>query len=186
MPHLTVPEDTFKRLAAKAAALNFSVDDLVKAALDQLAETGTSASESEPLLTGNAWHAELSAWRRDAESRDGRYPRGFVLDDSPMPSTGSEKTPSLDTPRHQHPTALRVADPAFAKVDAAINALHMRRFLLRSPVRVRSCWAFSSGAGICGKLFTMAQTKVRRVISSLSPAVMTRINACLKAGLELP
>ncbi len=25
MPHLTVPEDTFRRLAAKAAALNISV-----------------------------------------------------------------------------------------------------------------------------------------------------------------
>jgi hypothetical protein len=80
MPHLTVPEDTFQRLAMKAAALNISVDDLVKPALDQLAETGPSAPE--PPLTGDAWHAELGAWKRDAESRDGRYPRGFVLDDT--------------------------------------------------------------------------------------------------------
>ena len=43
MPHLTVPEDTFRRLAARAAALNVSVDDLVKPALDRLAETGTAA-----------------------------------------------------------------------------------------------------------------------------------------------
>ena len=42
MPHLTVPEDTFRRLAAKADALNISVDDLVQPALDRLAETGTS------------------------------------------------------------------------------------------------------------------------------------------------
>ena len=42
MPHLTVPEDTFRRLAAKAAALNISVDDLVQPALDRLAETATS------------------------------------------------------------------------------------------------------------------------------------------------
>ncbi len=40
MPQLTVPEDTFRRLAAKAAALKISVDDLVQPALDRLAETG--------------------------------------------------------------------------------------------------------------------------------------------------
>ena len=81
MPHLTVPEDTFRRLAARAAALNISVDDLVQPALDRLAETGTSTPEPLP-LTGDAWHAELNAWKRDAQSRAGRYPPGFVLDDS--------------------------------------------------------------------------------------------------------
>ena len=80
MPNLTVPEDTFQRLAAKAAALNISVDDLVKPALDQLVETDTSATELP--LTGDAWHAELIAWKRDAENRAGRYPRGFVHDES--------------------------------------------------------------------------------------------------------
>ena len=40
MPHLSVPEDIFRRLAAKAAALKISVDDLVQPALDRLAETG--------------------------------------------------------------------------------------------------------------------------------------------------
>jgi hypothetical protein len=71
MPHLTVPEDTFRRLAAKADALNISVDDLVQPALDRLAETGTSAPEPPLPLTGVAWHAELKAWKRDAESRAG-------------------------------------------------------------------------------------------------------------------
>jgi hypothetical protein len=81
MPYVTVPEDTFRRLSARAAALNISIDDLVKPALDRLAECG---SEPEPPLplTGDAWHAELEAWKRDAESRAGRYPPGFVLDDS--------------------------------------------------------------------------------------------------------
>jgi len=82
MPHLTVTEDTFRRLAARAAALNISVDDLVQPALDRLAETGTSPPEPPLPLTGDAWHAELNAWKRDAESRAGRYPPGFVLDDS--------------------------------------------------------------------------------------------------------
>jgi mRNA interferase MazF len=43
-----------------------------------------------------------------------------------------------------------------------------------------------TSAVTCGNLFTVAQTKVRRVIGSLSPATMTQIDACLKAALELP
>ena len=82
MPHLSVPEETFRRLAAKAAALNISVDELVQPALDRLAETDTSSPEPSLPLTGDAWHAELDAWKRDAESRAGRYPPGFVVDDS--------------------------------------------------------------------------------------------------------
>jgi hypothetical protein len=83
MPHLNVPEGTFRQLSARAAALNISVDDLVKPALDRLAETGTSAPEPPPSpLTGDAWRAELESWKRDAESRAGRYPPEFVLDDS--------------------------------------------------------------------------------------------------------
>ncbi len=82
MPHLTVPEETFRRLAARAAALNISVDDLVQPALDRLAETDPSAPEPSLPLTGDAWRAELDAWKRDAEARAGRYPPGFVLDDS--------------------------------------------------------------------------------------------------------
>lgn len=82
MPHITVSHDTFRRLTTRAAALNVSVDDLVKPALDRLAETDTSAPEPPLPLTGDAWRAELEAWKRDAESRAGRYPPGFVLDDS--------------------------------------------------------------------------------------------------------
>jgi hypothetical protein len=82
MPHLSVSEDIFRRLAARAAFLNISVDDLVQPVLERLAETGTAAPERQLPLTGDAWHAELDAWKRDAESRAGRYPPGFVLDDS--------------------------------------------------------------------------------------------------------
>jgi len=82
MPNVTVPEDTFRRLSERAAALNISVDELVKPALDQLAEAGTSSPESLLPLSGDAWRAELEAWKRDAEGRAERYPPGFVVDDS--------------------------------------------------------------------------------------------------------
>ncbi len=43
-----------------------------------------------------------------------------------------------------------------------------------------------TSAVTCGNLFTVAQTKIRRVIGSLPQAAMTRIDACLKAALDLP
>ena len=43
MPHLNIPEDTFERLATKAAALNIAVDALAKPAFDQNKKTGKSA-----------------------------------------------------------------------------------------------------------------------------------------------
>ena len=82
MPQVTVPEETFRRLARRAAALNISVDDLVRPALDRLADAGTLPPEPSLPLSGEPWKAELEAWKRDAEGRAGRYPAGFVLDDS--------------------------------------------------------------------------------------------------------
>jgi len=43
-----------------------------------------------------------------------------------------------------------------------------------------------SSAVACGNLFTVAQTKVRRVIGSLAPTAMTQIVDCLKVALDLP
>ena len=82
MPSITVPEDTFRRLTERAEANNISVDDLVTSALERLAEAGTPVPEPPSPLTGDAWQAEIEAWKQDAESRAGRYPPGFVLDDS--------------------------------------------------------------------------------------------------------
>src|SRR5262245_53028826 len=82
MPQLTIPDDTFRRLAERAAALNMSVEDYVKPALDRLAEPDRASSEPPAPLAGEAWRAELEAWKRDAETRAGRYPPGFILDDT--------------------------------------------------------------------------------------------------------
>ena len=84
MPHVTISEETYRRLASRAAALNISVDELVAPALDRLAETGTVDVTPEPPLplTGDAWYAAFEAWRREAEKLADRYPPGFVLDDS--------------------------------------------------------------------------------------------------------
>jgi mRNA interferase MazF len=41
-------------------------------------------------------------------------------------------------------------------------------------------------AVVCTDLFTISQVKVRRVIGSLPVSLMTRVDDCLKAALELP
>jgi mRNA interferase MazF len=43
-----------------------------------------------------------------------------------------------------------------------------------------------NSAVACSNLFTVAQTKVRRVIGSLAPAAMTQIVDCLRVALGLP
>jgi hypothetical protein len=82
MPNLNISEDTFRELRARADALGISVDDLVRPALDRIAQTAMPAPEPPLPLGGDAWRAELEAWKRDAKTRAKRYPPSFVLDDS--------------------------------------------------------------------------------------------------------
>jgi mRNA interferase MazF len=55
-----------------------------------------------------------------------------------------------------------------------------------STPAVRQSGLNQTSAVTCGNLFTVAQTKVRRVIGSLSPSTMAQIDACLRASLDLP
>ena len=50
--------------------------------MSEVDPTASPAPETPLPLTGDAWRAELEAWKRDAESRADRYPSAFVLDDS--------------------------------------------------------------------------------------------------------
>ena len=43
-----------------------------------------------------------------------------------------------------------------------------------------------NSAVTCGNLFTVALTKIRRVIGSLSTSAMAQIDACLKVALKVP
>ena len=82
MPSITVPGVVFRRLSERAAALNLSIDDHVEPTLAFLAEYGSPPPKVSLRLTGEAWKADREAWNRDAEAIAGRYPPGFVLDDS--------------------------------------------------------------------------------------------------------
>jgi hypothetical protein len=92
MPSVNIPEDTFRRLAEKAAALHVSVEDLIRPALEELANNGAQG----PLpLTGEAWKRAFEAWTKEIESRAGRYPPGFRVDDSRETSYGEREDRQL-------------------------------------------------------------------------------------------
>ena len=78
MPTLTIPEDTYRRLAARAEALHVTVEQLVVPVLEREADVATP---SRP-LTEEVWRREIEAHRREVESRADRYPPGFRVDDS--------------------------------------------------------------------------------------------------------
>jgi hypothetical protein len=75
MSQLTIPDELFERLARRAAALNVTVEQLIAPALDFAAQSSQESSlAAKPSL--------LDAWLADVDSRAGRYPPGFVMDDS--------------------------------------------------------------------------------------------------------
>jgi mRNA interferase MazF len=43
-----------------------------------------------------------------------------------------------------------------------------------------------TSAVVCTNLFTISQAKIRKVIGSLPASLMTKVDGCLKAALELP
>jgi mRNA interferase MazF len=43
-----------------------------------------------------------------------------------------------------------------------------------------------TSAVVCTNLFTVSQTRVRKIIGSLPASLMTKVDGCLKAALELP
>ena len=83
MPQVTLAEDTFRRLfEATLPRSIFPSTTLSHRRWTTRRDRPPSASEPPLPLTGEAWRAELEAWKRDAESRAGRTLPGFVLDDS--------------------------------------------------------------------------------------------------------
>ena len=68
--------------AVQAALRNITVEQFLSDQLQFFSRTPAVPAEPTLPLTGEAWQAAWDAMRRDAEKRAGRYPPGFVLDDS--------------------------------------------------------------------------------------------------------
>jgi hypothetical protein len=83
MPQLTIPADTYEKLARRAAALNVTVEQLVTPALEQVA--GAEAENGIPPtppgdLPYDQWKARFDELLATVHGRAGRYPPGFQAD----------------------------------------------------------------------------------------------------------
>ena len=84
MPTVTIPDETFERLAKHAAALNLTVEQLIAPLLDLAAQSGGNGhlSSSATTVSFNDWKKNFDAWMADVQARAHRYPSGFVMNDS--------------------------------------------------------------------------------------------------------
>ena len=83
MPSIQVDESTFHRLAARAATLNVTVEELVTPALQQVAaaEPANGHPTAPPGdLSNDQWTARFDQFLATARSRADRYPPGFEAD----------------------------------------------------------------------------------------------------------
>lgn len=74
MATLNIPDHTYARLAARAAALNTTVEQLAGPALDQLAR------EAPADLPYPEWKQLFDAWQTTVHARADRYPVGHTTD----------------------------------------------------------------------------------------------------------
>ncbi len=82
MATLNIKDDTYERLARKAVAQNTTVEDFVEPLLDRLAETEPTSAIQPPLHTAAEREKAFAEWMAQVQKRAGRYPAGFVVDDS--------------------------------------------------------------------------------------------------------
>jgi hypothetical protein len=82
MPQLTIPADTYEKLARRAAAMNVTVEQLVTRALERVA--GGSENGHPPIPSGDLpfdqWKARFDELLATVRGRAGRYPPGFQAD----------------------------------------------------------------------------------------------------------
>jgi hypothetical protein len=76
MPQLTIPDDTYQRLACRAAALNMTVEQLVTSTLEQVAKSAEAGGN----LTEEQWQTRFDQLLATIRSRADRYPPGFQAD----------------------------------------------------------------------------------------------------------
>ena len=82
MPSLTIPDETFQRLAKRAAALNLTVEQLIAPLLDLAATESNGQFKRAPNQSFEEWKEKFDAWMAEVQTRAHRYPPGFVMDDS--------------------------------------------------------------------------------------------------------
>jgi hypothetical protein len=82
MATLNIKDDTYERLVRKAVAQNTTVENFVEPLLDRLAETEPASASQPHMRTAAEREKGLAEWMAHVQKRAGRYPVGFVADDS--------------------------------------------------------------------------------------------------------
>ena len=83
MTNLSLPDEMSERLTKRADALHLTVEQLVAQLLEDALE-----SPAEPVVPSQAkesfdeWKKKFDTWMMEVQARAGRYPPGFVSDDS--------------------------------------------------------------------------------------------------------
>jgi hypothetical protein len=106
MPHLTDPEEAFRRLSERVAGPGISVDDLVKPAPDRLAETGIPPAEPALPLKRRCVAGRARGVDGTPRAGPGDTVPGSSSTTAARPSTASGKTPGVDPARLEHPAPL--------------------------------------------------------------------------------
>lgn len=76
MPTITIPDETYKQLKNRAAALKTTVESVV----DQLIRNEPVKGNGSPLDSDEEWKRAFDALLLTARSRASRYPAGFEAD----------------------------------------------------------------------------------------------------------
>jgi hypothetical protein len=80
MASIEVSDEVYQRLVRRAASEHTTVENIVTPMLDYLANENPSSSSSLPTLEER--RRAFAEWMAVVAERAGRYPDGFVVDDS--------------------------------------------------------------------------------------------------------
>ena len=81
MPTIDIPEETYRRLSRRAAALHTTVESLALPALEGAACEPVVASAPTG-VSRDEWQARFDEWQAGVRKRADRYPPGFRADAS--------------------------------------------------------------------------------------------------------
>ena len=82
MPTITIPEETYRRLATRAAAIGTTIEALATPVLEEFAQQSHGNGQPPSDLSYAEWKQRFDAHMESIETRADRYPPGHVVDAS--------------------------------------------------------------------------------------------------------
>lgn len=107
----------------------------------------------------------------------------IVLVDYPFTQGGAKARPALVVQNDRDNA--RLTNTIVAQLTSNTSRVREATQLLLEPSEEPGCGLLRTSALNASNLLTMNQRDILRVLGSLSPATMSRIDECLKAALEI-